>query len=73
VKYLRDEEGIAKFGFRLKTLRKAKGYTQEALGWKAGIEPMHLSKIERGVVNTSLTHILALARALGIPPAGFFE
>lgn len=73
VKYLRDDIGIKKFGKKLKELRLAKGFTQESLAWEAGIEPMHVSKIERGIINTSLSHILVLAKAMKINPADFFE
>jgi len=72
VKYLRDDQGITKFGLRLKTIRLEKGYTQESLAWKANIEPMQVSKIERGIHNTSLSQILNLARALEISPSEFF-
>lgn len=73
MKYLRDEIGIKKFGKKLKELRLKKNFTQESLAWEAGIEPMHVSKIERGIINTSLSHILALAKALKITPSEFFE
>ena len=73
MKYLRDEIGIKKFGKKLKELRIKKGFTQESLAWEAGVEPMHISKIERGIINTSLTHILVLAKALKITPSEFFE
>ncbi len=72
MKYLRDDEGITKFGLRLKSIRLQKGYTQESLAWKASIEPMQVSKIERGVINTSLSQILNLANALEISAADFF-
>lgn len=73
MKYLRDEAGIKKFGKKLFEMRVKKNLTQEALAWEAGIEPMHISKIERGVINTSLSHILALAKALKIKPSEFFD
>ena len=73
VKYLRDEEGIRKFAQRLKKIRLDKGLTQEKLAWLADIEPMQISKIERGLINTSLSQILNLAKALEIPPADFFN
>jgi len=72
VKYLRDEEGIKRFGSRLKALRLENGYTQESLAWKANVEPMYISKIERGVINTGLSQILNLAKALDISAAEFF-
>ena len=73
MKYLRDEVGIIKFGKKLREFRLKKNHTQESLAWEAGIEPMHISKIERGIINTSLSHILALAKALKINPSEFFE
>lgn len=73
MKYLRDEEGIQKFATRLREIRLKNKLTQEALAWEADIEPMHVSKIERGIINTSLSHILALAKALKIKPAEFFD
>lgn len=72
MKYLRDEEGIRQFGEALKNIRKAKGLSQEQLAWKANIEPMQVSKIERGIINTSLSQILNLAKALEIGPVDFF-
>ncbi|MBX9784144.1 MAG: helix-turn-helix transcriptional regulator [Chitinophagaceae bacterium] len=68
MKYLRDEIGIQKFGKRVRELRLSKNMTQEDVAWEAGIEPMQLSRIERGVINTSLSHILAIARAIGVKP-----
>ena len=73
MKYLRDEIGIKRFGKTLKEIRLSKNFTQESLAWEAGIEPMHISKIERGVINTRLSHILILAKALKISPSEFFE
>ena len=37
------------FGSKLKKLRKAKGYTQEQLAEKVGIDYKYLSKIENGI------------------------
>jgi DNA-binding XRE family transcriptional regulator len=73
VKYLRDENGIKKFGNRVKEIRLSKNLTQEQVAWEAGIEPMQVSRIERGIINTSLSHILALAKALKINPTEFFD
>ena len=73
MKYLRDEAGIKKFGKKLYEIRIKKNLTQEALAWEAGIEPMHVSKIERAIINTSLSHILVLAKALKIKPSEFFD
>ncbi len=73
MKYLRDENGIKKFGNKLRKIRLDKNMTQEDVAFEAGIEPMQLSRIERGVINTSLSHILFIARALKIHPSELFE
>ena len=73
MKYLRNEMGIQKFGMRVKEIRISKNMTQEAVAWEAGIEPMQLSRIERGVINTSLSHILAIAKALEIKPKDLMD
>ena len=67
MKYLKDVEGIKKFGLKVREIRLAKNYTQESLAWEANIEPMQVSRIERGIINTNISQILNLAKALGVP------
>jgi transcriptional regulator with XRE-family HTH domain len=64
---------IKKFGFKLKELRIKKQLTQEQLAWEADIEPMQISRIERGIINTSLSQIANLANAMQINIKDFFE
>jgi transcriptional regulator with XRE-family HTH domain len=73
MKYMRDEEGIKKFGLKVKELRITKNFTQESLAWEAGIEPMQVSRIERGIINTNISQILNLAKALGINASELFN
>lgn len=47
--------------------------SQEALAWEANIEPMQISRIERGVINTSISQVLNLAKALNIKPGELFD
>lgn len=70
---MRDEIGIKKIGKRIKEIRLLKNLTQEDVAWGAEIEPMQLSRIERGIINTSISHILAIAKAIGVSPKDFFE
>ncbi|GEP95516.1 MULTISPECIES: helix-turn-helix domain-containing protein [Chitinophaga] len=58
-----------KFGANLKRLREGKGMTQTDLAFEADIEPSHISRIERGTTNTSLTTIVTLADALKVHPS----
>jgi len=73
VKYLRDDIGIKKLGKKLKEKRIEKNFSQEKLAWEANVEPMQISRIERGVINTSVSQIFNLARALKINPKELFD
>ena len=49
----------------LKSIRKEKGLSQNALADKVGIPQSHLSNIERGKVNLTLSSFMEIARTLG--------
>lgn len=55
-----------KFGLRLKELRKSKSLTQEQIAEKVGIEPVNISKIERGMHFPQPDKIEKFASALDI-------
>jgi transcriptional regulator with XRE-family HTH domain len=55
-----------KFGLRLKTLRKAKGLSQEELAERSGLNRPYISGIEKGKRNVSLEVMEKLAGALGV-------
>ena len=63
---------LLEFGLHLKKLRLARGLSQEQLGLIADLDRTYISGIERGVRNVSLTNILRIAQALGVPPAELF-
>lgn len=48
-------------------MRKQKGFTQEELAFKMGVEISQISRIERGISNTSISTVNAIAVALEIP------
>ncbi len=73
MKYLRDDAGIKKFGLKVREIRLSKNFTQESLAWEAGIEPMQVSRIERGIINTNISQILNLAKALGVNAKELFD
>jgi len=66
--YFRDDKFIKKFGLHLRELRKAKGFSQEKLAGDTGFEVSQIGRIERGEINTSISHLAALAKALKIKP-----
>jgi transcriptional regulator with XRE-family HTH domain len=50
----------------LRTLRKEKGWSQEAFAHEAGIHRTYVSDLERGARNPSITLVDKLASALGV-------
>ena len=61
------------FGSRLRELRKKAGFSQEELGFKAGIHRTYIGAIERGEQNISIDNIHKLAKALKISPEELFK
>lgn len=60
-------------GGRVKELRKMRGFSQEKLSEKVGIDPKHLSRIEVGRGFPSLDSLEKLADALNVELKDFFE
>ena len=63
----------ARFGARIRTLRKERGLSQEALAELSGLDRTYISGIERGLRNVALRNIEALAQALNISMSELFE
>ena len=57
----------ARFGANVRRLREAKGLSQEAFGFAAGIDRTYVSGIERGARNPTLTVAQKFADGLGVP------
>ena len=64
---------LVKFGQRLRELRIAKGFSQEALALSSGLDRSYVGGVERGQRNVSLINILKLATALNINPQELFS
>lgn len=52
----------------LRIEREARGLSQRELSAKSGVPQGHISKIENGVVNLTVSSLVALARALDLEP-----
>ena len=61
-----------RFGARVRSLRQARGLTQEALAEVAGLHRNYVGSLERGERNVSIENVHALAKALGVPDADLF-
>lgn len=62
-----DATSARAFGAVLRDTRLAKGHSQEALAFEAGLGRDHLSRLERGQTQPTLYAMLRLAAALGVP------
>jgi transcriptional regulator with XRE-family HTH domain len=73
VKAERHLEYLKKFGENLKKIREKKKLSQEALAYDADVPPSQISRIERGIISTSLSQIVSIAKALDIKPRDLFK
>ena len=53
-------------GKRIRSLRQKMGLTMEQLAFEVGIEYTQLSRIERGIINTSVYQLFIISRALQV-------
>ncbi len=63
----------SKFGQRLQEIRKSKGFTQEKLAEKIGVDTPHISNIERGKYFVKADTLENLAKVLEVDEKDFFD
>lgn len=68
-----DSRLLSEFGRRLRRIRKEKGFTQDELEHKAGINDNAVGRIERGERTVNYLQIMKISSALGINPALLFR
>lgn len=61
------------FGKNVHRLRLLKGFTQEFLAEEAKISQVQVARIESGKLNTSISTVVSLAKALGVEVGEFFQ
>ena len=59
-------------GERIRTLRKAKGYSQEEFAHECGLHRTYMGDVERGERNVSLDNIVRITAALEITLSDMF-
>ena len=64
---------LKKFGENLKSVRLSKNITQAQLAIDCDFDVSVISRIERGVVNTSLSNLKLISSALNIPLKELFD
>ncbi|MDD2722366.1 MAG: helix-turn-helix transcriptional regulator [Gallionella sp.] len=73
MKKTNNHDFISEFGLRLRTLRKARGLSQEAFADAAGLDRSYVGGVERGERNVSLLNIKKFADALEIAVEELFQ
>ena len=71
--YKYDEKFCKSFGNKVREIRVSKGYSMRQFALQADMEYSQLSKIERGVINTTISTAHALAVALKVPVMNLFD
>ena len=64
---------LTKFGINLRQIRLAKGFTQEKLANELGVEISQISRIERGIINTSMITIYQIGKILDVDVSDLFN
>ena len=62
-----------RFGARVRSLRKAQGYSQEAFAVACELDRTYMGGIERGERNLALRNIERIAQALDMKVSQLFE
>jgi transcriptional regulator with XRE-family HTH domain len=68
-----DTKYLSQFGANLKKIREGKGITQAQVAIDCDCDVSVISRIERGAVNTSLSNIKLISKALGIKTKELFN
>lgn len=73
MEYLDDSAFLIAFGKNLRKHRKLKGFTQAQLAIDLGFDISQISRIERGIINTSIGNINSIAKVLKIDIKDLFD
>jgi transcriptional regulator with XRE-family HTH domain len=57
---------LERFGNRVRQLRKARGFSQEAFADRCHLDRTYISGIERGKRNVAICNVEAIAQALAV-------
>jgi transcriptional regulator with XRE-family HTH domain len=73
-KHYRDDERLRKIGEKIRFYRTEKGLTQAELAQECGDKDWsQISRMERGLVNFTVSYLFLLAKILNVPVERFLE
>jgi transcriptional regulator with XRE-family HTH domain len=64
---------LLKLGAQIRAVRVSKKITQEQLANEIGVEISQISRIERGVINTSIANLFNICKVLEITLKELFD
>ena len=67
-----DDSFIIAFGKNLRKIRLSKGISMQNLAYTINVEYSQISRIELGKINTSISTVFEIAKALDVPIHKFF-
>ena len=72
---MKDQDSIKlkKIGNRLQEVRLRKNLTQKELAFIVDVEISQITRIERGIINTSVLNLVKITDALEISMSEFFK
>ena len=66
--YLMDNEAVTVIGENVRKYRKLKKLSQQTLAHIVGVEYSQINRVELGKINTSISLIWQIAKALEVEP-----
>lgn len=69
---LEKQELIKRIGANIRKNRRLKSLSLQKLALESGIEYSQISRIERGVINTSVYQVYVIANSLEVPMKTIF-
>jgi len=69
----RNDKYLKAFGNNLKDVRVSKNMSQSDLAYKCNLEISQISRMERGILNTSISNLYLIAKALNINPKDLLD
>lgn len=70
---MRNSKFIKYLGFKIRTIRISKGYSQQHLANLCDVELSNINRIELGKINTSVGHAKLIADALDVHIKELFD
>jgi predicted transcriptional regulator len=70
---LRRSEALIAFGNHLREIRESKKLSQEELAYQAGLSQSQIYRIEKGLINTTVSTVVQISEALEVNCKDLFD